>query len=184
MQRTVAEVSTLSTGSRLPKSERLADHFAKAFLMPRSGLERRFDSIRRAKESPMTPADILGLSQLYSVSFQAMTLRLEGLDLLKRGTWDFLREMGFKPESARKLLPSESDGTSEGVRPARRFAALAVQAIEQELLSIGQVAKRLGTDVSGVQALIEQYTTETDLSPSGEWQQVELDFSQKLQLAM
>jgi Zn-dependent peptidase ImmA (M78 family) len=175
----VPEISTLRAARRLPDTELFADAFAGAFLMPGAGLQRRFEAIRRAKNAPITPADVIELAQLYGVSFQAMTLRLEGLGLLPSGTWDRLRDMGFKPESARKLLDRYKDEPDSSSVPSR-FAALAVQAIERDLLSEAQVARRLGTDIVGVRALVEALTTEPSVSPNGEWQQIELDLSEPL----
>jgi hypothetical protein len=108
-----------------------------------------------------------------------MCLRLEGLELLKPGTWDLLKEMGFKPESAKKLLGLRNDGQSSRSF-ARRFSALIVQGLEKGLLSVGQVARQLGTDIAGVQDLIEEFTTQAAVDSSGEWKQIALDLSQEL----
>ena len=98
------EITLLTSGRKLRENARFADAFAREFLMPSSGLRRRFESVRRAKDQPITPADVLALAHLYQVSFQAMTLRLEILRLLKLGTWEKLDELGFKPKKARELI--------------------------------------------------------------------------------
>lgn len=94
----------LSSHRRLPESERFAEAFARHFLMPGSGIVRRYQSLSRARGSSFSAADLLTLSQLYGVSIQAMSLRLEELRLLPAGTWTGLKNAGFKVGAARKLL--------------------------------------------------------------------------------
>lgn len=96
-----AEITANQTYRRLPESERFADSFARHFLMPTAGLIRRFQSMKRAKEGSITPADVLTLAALYEVSFEALMLRLEELRLIRSGAWDELREQGFKANKAR-----------------------------------------------------------------------------------
>jgi len=81
------------------------------------------------------------------VSFQAMTLRLQGLALLPRGTWERL--------AAQNIRPRELEGRLGIVRPSRaaspptfpeRYVSLALEAFERELIGEGDLAECLGTD--------------------------------------
>lgn len=173
------EITIPSRAKRVPEKERFADAFARHFLMPASGLSRRFEAMRRAKNSPITPTDVLALGHLYGVSFQAMTWRLEELKLLPAGTWDRLQEMGFKPARARELVGLPVSESTLSNLPMR-YVALAVQAFEQGLLSEGQLAERLGTDRVGAREWVRALTSEATPSEDGEWLQVPLDLTAAL----
>jgi Zn-dependent peptidase ImmA (M78 family)/transcriptional regulator with XRE-family HTH domain len=171
-----AEVTVFNSNRRQPESERLADAFARNFLMPASGLQRRFDSMRRAKNAPITTADVLALSHLYHVSFQAMAWRLEDLKLLPTGTWETLRERGFKPKEAQSLIHLSPHEPGLSNLPIR-YEALAVQAYEAGLLTEGQLAERLMTDRVGARERVVAVKTQDQASENGVWQQVELDLA-------
>lgn len=173
------EIMVLRSWKKMPETERFADAFARHLLMPSAGLRRRFEAIRRAKESPITPADLLALSHLYRVSFQAMTFRLEELSLLPSGTWGKLQELGFQPEKARKhiQLPEQEPALS---KLPLRYTSLAVHAFLAEHLTEGQLAERLMTDRLGARAIVQKLTTQDRLTDEGDWQQVPLDLSKPL----
>lgn len=173
------EITVLNVYKRAPEGERFADAFARYFLMPAAGLSRRFEAIRRAKHSPITPGDVLALSHLFRVSFQAMTWRLEELKLLPVGTWDRLRELGFQPSKARELMQLPTHKSELPSLPLR-YQALAVQAYEKGDLTEGQLAERLGTDRIGARELVRNLTIQVQPSEDGEWQQVPLDMSAAL----
>ncbi len=129
---------------RLPESERFADAFARYFLMPTSGLIRRFNDIQRTKQK-ITPADLCTLAYYYGVSVAALTLRLEDMKFLPTGIWDKLREGGFKVRAAQKQL-------GLGTIPARdeklpmRYQYLAVDAFDKSLITEEQFARFLDVD--------------------------------------
>ena len=173
------DITVLNLYRRVPENERFADAFARFFLMPAPGLSRRFEAIRRAKNKPITPADVLALSHLYHVSFQAMTWRLEELKLLPVGTWDRLHDMGFKPNKARDLIHLSAHEPELPNLPLR-YVALAVQAYEEGHLTEGQLAKRLGTDRVGARDRVRELTNESEPAEDGGWQQVPLDLSAAL----
>jgi Zn-dependent peptidase ImmA (M78 family) len=173
-----AEVQVLPRYRRVPEAERFADAFAQHFLMPGAGLVRRFQAIRRAKEGPVTPADVLALAQLYRVSFQAMVLRLEDLKLLPAGTWDRLRDAGFKPEAAREML-GLARVEPELPRLPYRFEVLAVQAFVAEELSEGRLARLLRLDRVAARGRVQELTG-TRYFEQGEVRQLALDLDRAL----
>lgn len=174
-----AEVTVFRPHGRLPASERFADAFARFFLMPATGLSRRFESIRRAKDSPLTPADVLALSHLYRVSFQAMTWRLEELRLLPPGTWERLREQGFKPDKARELMGLSAPMPELPNLPLR-YRALAAKAFLDAQLSEGELAERLGMSRVEARQMVDELTSEPQQTDDGEWAQIQLDLSAAL----
>lgn len=170
---------TVLPGHRLPDEERLADAFARHFLMPASGLTRQFQATKRAKEGPVTPADILTLGRRYGVSFIALMLRLEQLRLLEPGTLDRLKNKGFKPDKA---------GAALGLPPAKpglrvlplRFEVLAVQAFEQGALSEGQLARLLRLDRIRARERVMELTEPSPDYQQGAWHQASLDLAAEL----
>lgn len=173
------EITVLNAYKRVPENERFADAFARFFLMPAAGLCRRFEAIRRAKNKPITPGDVLALSHLFRVSFHAMIWRLEELKLLPIGTWDRLRDLGFQPNKARKLMQLPTEKSDLSSLPLR-YMTLAIQAYEEGHFTEGQLADRLGTDRVGARERALALTTQAQQSDDGEWQQVPLDLSTAL----
>jgi len=92
------------------------------------------------------------------VSFQALTWRLEGLKLLPAGTWEKLKEAGFKPNAARALVGLAPLGPQRSLLPAR-YEALAVQAHEAGDLSEGRLARLLRTDRVRAREVVEELTS-------------------------
>ena len=100
---------------RLPEREQFADHFALHFLMPTGGLTRRFNEIIGVG-GKRSPAKLCVLADYYSVSFAALCLRLEQMGLLPVGTWDKLKDRGFKVREVHRQIglapiPEKSDMT-------------------------------------------------------------------------
>jgi Zn-dependent peptidase ImmA (M78 family) len=66
-----SEVSILMAYDRVPASERIADSFAGAFLMPATGLRHRYNDLSRIHKGQITPADLCRLANYYFVSVEA-----------------------------------------------------------------------------------------------------------------
>ncbi|MFN8496313.1 MAG: XRE family transcriptional regulator [Anaerolineae bacterium] len=130
--------------TRRPAKERFADEFARHFLMPASGLTRRFNDVRRTRGT-ITPADLITLAHYYAVSFEALTRHLEDLRLLPTGTWDKLRHGKFKVREAQQLLGLNQDSEDDSRLPTR-YTDLATIALDHELITEGHYARLLGVD--------------------------------------
>lgn len=161
---------------RQPESERFADFFALHFLMPTSGLTRRFNDIVRTKKK-ITPADLCTLAHYYGVSVAAITLRLEDLRLLPTGIWDKLREGGFKVREAQQQLGLGAIPMRDEKLPTR-YQYLAIDAFDQGLITEGQFARFLDVDrvdARRVAEVLRQHTSGvTDDTP------IDLDMTQSL----
>lgn len=107
----------------------------------RSGIEWT-DEIRQGRGGALTAADLLTLAELYYVSAQALTRRLEELDLIGAGTWDRLTQRGLRVREARALLELPEREASVEVLPPR-YRLLAVEAFRTGALSEGQLARFL-----------------------------------------
>ncbi len=138
---------------RKPESERLADDFARYFLMPTSGITRRVNEIRKSKEA-VTLADICTLAHFYGVSVEAMTYRLEDLRLLPSGTWERLQLRGLKVRDAQKQLGLPSLSVQDQELPVR-YLYLTLDAFDRNLISEGMFARYLNTDLLSARDLVE-----------------------------
>ncbi len=129
---------------RKPESERLADDFATFFLMPTNGVVKRFNDIRKTKES-VKLGDLLILAHYYGVSMEAMLLRLEDLRLLPTGFAEKVRASGFKVREAQQQLGLTPLPAREQKFPLR-YQYLALEALESGLMSEAQFSHFLGVD--------------------------------------
>jgi len=179
MTRYQVEVTVLTIDKKLVGKERLADSFAKYFLMPASGLNRRFTEIHRATERGVTLADVCNLANLYQVSVQALVLRLEELSRLPSGIWERLRSEGFKVQQAQKLLGIDANPQMLEHLP-RRYVALAVEAFRSGQLSEGQLTRFLRTDRVSVRALMESLLKAIHVENGGEFTHIAPDLAQTL----
>jgi Zn-dependent peptidase ImmA (M78 family)/transcriptional regulator with XRE-family HTH domain len=138
-------VATDRTSGRAPQHERFAEAFAAEFTMPTTGLTRDFNAIRRTRPDGVTPAALVELAAFYRVSFQALLLRLEGLGLLPRGTFDVLQHERFSVTEARRLLGIDTPAPDTRVLPVR-YVTLAVDAYRDGRISEGIFARFLHLD--------------------------------------
>jgi len=162
---------------RRDPSEIFSETFTQEFLLPRTGVTKQFTDRCRSNGGSFSVADVLWLAKLNEVSFQAMTLRLEGLGLLPSGTYERLTARKFKPEEARRELGFRTE--AERPRPPRfpaRYISLAIEAYEQELISEGELADYLQTDrVSARHVYQERRRRELD-----DGFEIELDLAERI----
>lgn len=156
-QRRATEVTPEGASRRRPASERFADAFASAFLMPEAGLRRRFRSQVATHAGDATAADLLQLADRYQVSFQAITLRLEDLRLIRSGALDRLMAASFNIKEARELLHLASDTPDTETLPPR-YKYLAVKAYDSGDISEGQLARFLRIDRVSARGLVAALT--------------------------
>jgi Zn-dependent peptidase ImmA (M78 family)/DNA-binding XRE family transcriptional regulator len=143
-----------ASGSRV-LAEKVADQFATEFLMPASGVNRRFSEILQANGS-VSMADVCVLADLFQVSVQAFVIRLEELRRIKIGTWDRLADIGFRPLKAKEMLGLSTTELPEERYP-KRFIGLAVRAFEQGLLSEGELSEMLQMEPVEARHLIQNF---------------------------
>ena len=160
-----SEISILGVRGRMPAEERFADAFARCLLMPATGLRRRFNQTRAA-DGRITAADICRMAHYYFVSVEAMTLRLEELRLLSTGTWDRLRDRGFRVREAQTELGLEPRSDNEYRLPTR-YRLLAVQAYEDELITEGELVRLLRSDRASARRTVLDLTHMLHLGEEG-----------------
>lgn len=128
----------------LSVEERFAKRFGSAFLMPASGVRGRFDQIV-GSENRFDVRELILLAHQFGVATEAMCRRLEELALLPQGSWDSLRDRGFASDLERSVLGEVSVQPKAPVVPPR-LAYLASIALDDELLSEGQLCDLLAVD--------------------------------------
>ena len=171
-------IDYLSEAGRKPRNERFADGLAMSFLMPESGIRRQVTEVTAAS-GDFQVADLCRLSSYYFVSVQAMTLRLEDLGLIEKGTWDYLKEEGFQPALAKQQLGLEPPGSREEAYP-QRYKYLAVQAFSQGRISEGQLARFLRCDRVTAREVVAQCSTQPYVDPSGNSVVLRMAFDQSV----
>jgi Zn-dependent peptidase ImmA (M78 family)/DNA-binding XRE family transcriptional regulator len=138
-------IDYLDGQGRKPASERFAEAFGLGFLLPAGGVRRKFHEIT-ASTGDFQVADLCRLSNYYWVSVQAMTLRLEELGLIGKGSWSLLAEKGFKPRKASEDLGLTRRHAKSDAPYPQRYKFLAVQAYRLGKISEGQLGKFLRCD--------------------------------------
>lgn len=173
------EVRFLKRYRRLPSQERFADAFARSFLMPATGLKRRFHELGRSREDGVKLADMCTLAHFYVVSLQALTLRLEELHLIPIGAWEHIESQGLRVRDAQRILDLPEQPAKEDLLPAR-YRYLAVTAYLRADLSEGQLARFLRTDRLEARRIVDDLAQFIDVSDDGQFDAVSLDLGESL----
>jgi len=129
---------------RMPASERFAEAFPKYFLMPTSGLLKRFNDMYRESKN-FTPTNLFTLAHYYGVSVEALTYRLEEMELLPSGAWERLRDRGLKVRKVQEELGLEAIPQRTDTTPIH-YQHLAIEALDQGLITEGRFADFLNVD--------------------------------------
>ena len=126
------------------KEERFAKRFGFALLLPAPAIRSTFTDFV-SEHGRFSPRHLVVFAARFGVSNEALTRRLEDLGLLKKGTWESLKDRGFSGEFARTLLsqiePGDAADHFSEVTP--RLWLLAGEAYGRELVSEGQLAEML-----------------------------------------
>ncbi|HUN06260.1 MAG TPA: XRE family transcriptional regulator [Aggregatilineales bacterium] len=123
------------------ENEKIAEQFGVHFLMPTTGVTRRFNDIRKSKDT-VTPYDLVAIAHYFGVSFEALCRRLEGLRLIPAGILDYLKEEGFKVREVQRQLKLEALPEQRQRLPLRH-RLLAVEALSNGLISESRFAELL-----------------------------------------
>lgn len=179
-KRYTPEVAFLGRVRRRPDLERFADAFARAFLLPATGLQRRFYELQRSRDGGLpTPADLCTLAHFYFVSVEGLAVRLEELRLLPVGTWDRLKQAGFKVREAQALLGLPAHLEDEPMLPVR-YRYLAVEAYHRGDLSEGQFTRYLRADRVEARRMAAGLVSRPDVDDDGAVRSLPMDLSRAL----
>jgi len=171
-------IDYLAMPGRKPANERFAEAFALSFLMPATSVRQKFHEIM-ATTGDFQVADICRLKHFYFVSLEAMTLRVERLGLIPKGTWELLKESKFAPRKADPMLGLPSHPTDQSTVP-ERYKYLAVNAYERGEVGDSELAHYLRCDVVTAREIVARTLTSQEVDPSGEERTVRMDFPRSL----
>jgi Zn-dependent peptidase ImmA (M78 family) len=152
-------------GPFLSREERYASAFARAFLTPRDSFGKNFESLKAGKDRVTRPLVIM-LAHQYHISREACVRRLEELDLVKKGTWDWFKANGgITDKHAFEVLGDAAirrdPAKDESVRPVSyRICLMAHAAWKRELRSEGQLAELLKISRVRLREIIDQIELE------------------------
>lgn len=175
-QRYRPEISILAVYDRMPASERFADSFARCFLMPSTGLRRRFNEISRLSAGKITAVEVCRVADFYFVSVEAMMLRLEELRLLPGGAWERLRDRGFRVREAQKQLGLPPRDRADQPLPLR-YRYLAVRALQEEKITEGQLARLLRVDRAEARHMVRALTNFPHVLGKGDVRNLSVDLA-------
>ena len=134
--------------------ELFADYFAKFFLMPTNGLQRRYNDLLRSRSKPSI-GDLCVLANYYGVSLAALVRRLEDMGIAPKGTWERLRDRGFKVRQAQAQLGLAPIPEQANLLPLR-YQFLAVEAYQEGKISEGLLANFLRVDRIDARSIVQQ----------------------------
>ncbi len=156
MDRDRPGVDYLTPMQRKPEGERFGDAFAAAFLMPESGVQRRFyEEIERSGDFKV--ADLCRMADYFAVSMPAMAVRLEYLSLIPKGSWDVISESRVPVKALKQEAGIEPSSNHDSVEPyPQRYKLLAVEAFEKEMITEGQLARLLRCSRIQAREVVEQ----------------------------
>ena len=138
----ITEVEAWPT--RRDKREAFADAFAGRFLMPGTGLTRRFSEMLRDANGSFKVAHLLLLAHFFEVSIEALTERLEELGCVTKGTYEMLLSRGLKARVAEDVLGIERRAPVD--RLPSRYVFLVTTLYAKGQISEGDAAAYLRTD--------------------------------------
>lgn len=165
VDRYTAGIDYLTIHGRKPANERFAESFAMSFLMPASSIRFQFNEIVNTTGN-FQVGNLVKLKHEYSVSMEAMALRLEGLGLLRGGTWELLKEKGIPVREAEKRLGLATEARAEAAYP-ERYKFLAVHAYERGELTEKELANYLRCDVWEARRVIQETTLSVEVDAEG-----------------
>lgn len=131
------------------------ESFATELLMPAAGVQKRFAD--RCRAGRFTPVDLLALARFFEVPFRAMSLRLEELRLLPQGSYAKIVASQLRSGEHGRSSARVPNGAAPRRMLPERYVALAVAAYDQELLSEGELAAYLETDLAEARRIYQAH---------------------------
>lgn len=159
-------IDYVGSHGRKPANERFAEAFSMSFLMPATSVRRRFNQIVN-DSGDFQIADLCRLAHFFFVSVEAMTIRMEGLQLIPKGVREYLKESRFEVRRASEMLALQQHQVADEQFPDR-YLFLAVHAFDRGEISEGELAALLRCDRVAAREIVEKHlTTNDDVSEDG-----------------
>ena len=140
--------------TRQGRNERFCDLFGIAFLAPAAAVRRKAKELKELF-GQFSVRQLLMLAVFFNISIEAMTRRLESLEMLPPGTYDSLRKQGVGLEHRRRVA-EEMSVPDENQPFTPRSLLLAGVAFERELISEQQIASMLELNLVDVRRALQE----------------------------
>ncbi|ABE43865.1 helix-turn-helix domain-containing protein [Polaromonas sp. JS666] len=137
------------------RTERFCDLLGIAFLTPAAALRRKAKELKEMS-GEFSVRQLLMLAVFFGVSIEAITRRMETLEMLPLGTFESLRTQKVGLEHRRRVA-EEMSVIEEGRPFTPRALMLASIAHERELLSEQQIASMLELNLVDVRQALEEH---------------------------
>lgn len=153
----------------LSRDKRYASAFGRAFLMPHKSFSESFKQLTAGADT-LNRRHIILLAHQYNISREACVRRLEELELLKKGTWEWLKTKGgIRDYHAREVLGDAAERLDVAKTDANRLVShrmslMAHAAWKRGLMSEGQLAEMLKMRRVEVRDLIDQIELEESVT--------------------
>ena len=140
-------------GRSTDRTERFCDLLGVAFLAPAAAVRRKAKELKELS-GEFSVRQLLMLALFFGVSIEAMTRRMESLEMLPQGTYESLRDQGIGLEHRERV--AEEMALEEDVTPfTPRTLLLAGAAYNRELLSEQQIASMLELSLVDVRRALQ-----------------------------
>lgn len=136
------------------RTERFCDLLGVAFLTPSAAVRRKAKELKELS-GEFSVRQLLMLALFFGVSIEAMTRRMESLEMLPQGTYESLREQGIGLEHRERV--ADEMAVEDDARPfTPRTLLLAGAAYNRELLSEQQIASMLELNLVDVRRALQE----------------------------
>lgn len=143
------------------REERYANAFGRSFISPRKSFEEAFRQLTAGADR-LTRRHVILLSHQFHISREACVRRLEELELVKKGTWDWFEMNGGITANDLKLALGEAafrpdPAKEEANQPlSHRMSLMAYEVWKRGLMSEGQLAELLKIGRVELRELLDQ----------------------------
>ncbi len=147
------------------REERYANAFGRAFLTPRLSFTKSFKRFTEGSNR-LTRRHVILLAHQYNVSREACVRRLEEINLVKKGTWDWFKNNGgitneqFKEVIGQASIRNDPAKDDADRAISHRMSLLVHSAWKRDLMSEGQLSKLLYVSRIELRQIIDQIETE------------------------
>ncbi|MCU4119728.1 helix-turn-helix domain-containing protein [Variovorax sp. N23] len=136
------------------RAERFCDLLGVAFLTPAAAVRRKAKELKELS-GEFSVRQLLMVAVFFGVSIEAMTRRMETLEMLPQGTYESLRVQGIGLEHRERV--AEEMAAEDEARPfTPRTLLLAGAAYNRELLSEQQIASMLELNLLDVRRALQE----------------------------
>ena len=149
----------------LSRDERYANAFGRAFVAPADSFTQSYQQLKEIT-GKVTRRLIILLAHQFNISRQACVYRLEDLNLVKRGTWDwFVKHGGITEDHVKDVLGHAYQVADAAKSDADRLVShrtslMAHAAWQRGLMTEGQLAELLKIGRVDVRSIVDQIELE------------------------